>query len=172
MIIKLFDIQNGKVVPTEHCYALGSLRSIMDDYPDDYLKIYQYLFYMTCPNPDLNPFFNFSEMDKEELIIQEVNLDISLDDPQIRQALDFCEKLYETPTSRAYRGIKMALDKIADYMVTQPITDGKDGNIAQIRAMAKDFDHIRQSFKGVYKDLQDEQSSRVRGGAGLAYDDQ
>ena len=42
MIAKLFDIQNGKVVPTEHCYALKSLKDVMDNYPDDYLKIYQW----------------------------------------------------------------------------------------------------------------------------------
>ena len=44
MIAKLFDIQNGKVVPTEHCYTLKSLKDIMDNYPEDHLKIYQYLF--------------------------------------------------------------------------------------------------------------------------------
>ena len=28
MLIKLFDIQNGKVVPSEHCYTLKSLKTI------------------------------------------------------------------------------------------------------------------------------------------------
>jgi hypothetical protein len=37
-------------------------------------------------------------------------------------------------------------------------------------AAAKNYEAIRQSFKGAYKDLQEEQSSRVRGGQGLAYD--
>ena len=36
--------------------------------------------------------------------------------------------------------------------------------------MAKDFESIRQSFKGAYKDLQDEQKSRIRGGGSMAYD--
>ena len=40
----------------------------------------------------------------------------------------------------------------------------------KFRAVAKDFDAIRQSFKGAYKDLQDEQQTSVRGGQGLAYD--
>jgi hypothetical protein len=43
MIVKLFDIQNGKVIPTEHCYTLKALKDIMDNYPDDYLKVYLYL---------------------------------------------------------------------------------------------------------------------------------
>ncbi len=45
MYTKLFDIQNGTVVPTEHCYTLRTLKNIMEKYPDNYLKIYQYLFY-------------------------------------------------------------------------------------------------------------------------------
>jgi hypothetical protein len=170
MIIRLFDVQNKTVIPTEHCYTLSTLKTIMDNYPDDYLSVYQYLFYMTCPNPDMNPFFHYPEVDKEEIILEEVNAEFSTEDPEIISALAFCKKLYETPTSRAYNGIKQALDRIANYMAKTPITDGKDGNINQIRAMAKDFESIRQSFKGAYKDLQDEQQSSVRGGQSLAYD--
>jgi len=170
MIIKLFDIQNNVIVPTEHCYTLKSLKDIMDEYPEDHLKIYQYLFYMTCPNPDLNPFFYTPENDKEDLILKEIQAAFSTEDKSIWTALQFCRRMYETPTSRAYDGMQKALDRISRYLATAQITDGKDGNIAQIRALAKDFDGIRQSFKGVYKDLQDEQQSRVRGGQGLAYD--
>jgi hypothetical protein len=73
MTIKLFDIQGGKVVPTEHCYTSKTLKKIMDDYPDDHIKIYEYLFYMTCPNPDLNPFFHLVDSEKEDIIINEIN---------------------------------------------------------------------------------------------------
>ena len=170
MIARLFDVQNGKVIPTEHCYTLKSLKDIMDNYPDEYLKIYQYLFYMTCPNPDMNPFFNVPHMDKEEIILKEIEAEFSTDDDDIFTALKACERMYETPTSRAYEGMQKALDRISRYLATAQITDGKDGNITQIRALAKDFDGIRQSFKGVYKDLQEEQQSKVRGGQGLAYD--
>ena len=38
-----------------------------------------------------------------------------------------------------------------------------------VNAAAK-FDQIRQSFKGAYSDMKDEQQSSVRGGQGLAYD--
>ena len=170
MLIKLFDVQNRTVVPTEHCYTLKSLKDIMDNYPEDYLKIYQYLFYMTCPDPDMNPFFHTPHAEKEHIIMREIDGDFSVEDDDIYRALLFCRKLYETPTSRAYEGMQKALDRISNYLSNTAITDGKDGNIAQIRAIAKDFDAIRQSFKGVYKDLQSEQQSKVRGGIGMAYD--
>ena len=64
MLVRLFDVQNGKVIPTEHCYTLDSLKVIMDNYPDTYMSVYQYIFYMTCPNPDMNPFFNVPESEK------------------------------------------------------------------------------------------------------------
>jgi hypothetical protein len=170
MIVKLFDLQNGKIIPSEHCYTLDTLKKIMDTYPEDYIKIYQYLFYMTCPDPDNNPFFHVPDAEKEMIIYNEIDADFSLEDPLILRAKAFCETLYETPTKRAYDGITKALDRIATYMATTEITDGKDGNIGQIRAMAKDFESIRQSFKGAYKDLQDEQKSRIRGGGSMAYD--
>lgn len=170
MIIKLFEVQNNVVIPTEHCYTLKALKDIMDEYPDDYLKIYQYLFYMTCPNPDMNPFFYTPDTDKEALIMTQIEGEFSTEDNSIFTALRFCERMYETPTSRAYDGMRTALDRIARYLSTTQITDGKDGNIGQIRALAKDFDSIRQSFKGAYKDLQEEQQSKVRGGIGMAYD--
>ena len=75
MLIKLFDIQNNKVIATEHCHTLNFLKVIMEKYPDTHLAVYQYLFYMTCPDPDLNPFFNVLEVDKEELILDEINMD-------------------------------------------------------------------------------------------------
>ena len=64
------------------------------------------------------------------------------------------------------------LEKLAFYMETQSITDGRDGNITAIVSTAKNFDAIRKSFKGVSKDLEEEQSSRARGGQKLSYDDE
>jgi len=170
MIIKLFDIQNDKVIPTEHCYTLKALKDVMDVYPDSYIKIYQYIFYMTCPNPDMNPFFHTPDLDKEELILSQIDAEFSIEDPEINAALIFCQRLYETPTSRAYKGMASMLDRLARYMETTTITAGRDGNINSLVAAAKNFDQIRASFKGVYKDLQEEQSSKVRGGIGLSYD--
>ena len=119
---------------------------------------------------DLNPFFNVPEIDKEELILDEVTLAESLECPKIIYALDKCAELYETPTFRAYKGIKSMIDKLAKYMEDTPIEHGRDGNINSLVSAAKNFDSIRQSFKGAYNDMKEEQKSTVRGGQGLAYD--
>jgi hypothetical protein len=170
MIVRLFDIQNGKVIPTEHCYTLNFLKDIMEEYPDTYMGIYLYLFYMSCPNPDLNPFFNLPEHEKEDIIIEEINLEESPEDPKIRYSLEMCKKLYETPTYRAYVGIKSMLDRLARYMETTAIEHGRDGNINSMVNAAAKFEQIRNSYKGAFSDMKEEQESSVRGGAGLAYD--
>ena len=170
MLIKLFDIVNNKVVPTEHCYTISSLNDIMTEYPEDYLKVYTYLIYMTCPNPDLNPFFNVPEHEKEEIIMSEIDMDVSTEDDLIIRGMNTCKKLYETPTYRTYVGIKSMLDRLAHYMETTEIQHGRDGNITALVNAAAKFEQIRQSFKGAYKDLAEEQQSQVRGNIGLAYD--
>jgi hypothetical protein len=169
-VIRLFDIQNGQVMATEHCFTCKSLREIMQEYPMEYLKIYAYLFYMTCPNPELNPFFNIPELDKEDLILAEVQGDFSTEDELVLKGLAFCEKCYNTPTARIHRGFKIMIDRLADYMATTPVEHGRDGNITALVNAAKNFDGIRQSFKGVAKDLMEEQQAIVRGGQDLAYD--
>lgn len=169
-MVKLFDLQNGVIVPTEHCHNLIFLKRIMDEYPDDYMQIYSYLFYMTCPNPDINPFFDVREHEKEELILIQLQATFSTEDEDIVVALELCKKLYETPSYRAYMGIKSMLDRLATYMETTSISHGRDGNITPLVNAAAKFEQIRSSYKGAYKDLMEEQKSTVRGGQNLAYD--
>lgn len=169
-MIRLFDISNGKVIPSEHCYTLKFLKDIMDEFPEDHLKIYTYLFYMTCPNPDMNPFFDIPETDKEEIILKEIDAEFSIDEESIVHGLKMCEKMYQTPTYRAYLGIKIFLDNMAKSMKTETLTFGRDGSAPALLRMAEKYDGVRQSFKGVYRDLMEEQQSSVRGGQNLAYD--
>ena len=169
-MVRLFDVQNGKPIPSEHCYTTETLSIIMKAYPEEYMRVYAYIFYMTCPNPDLNPFFDVPTEDKEELIRKEVGGEFDAEDYDIQDAIKFCEKLYETPTVRAYNGIRTMLDRLAKYMETTQIEHGRDGNITALINAAKNFESIRQSFKGTLRDLQEEQSTSVRGGQRLAYD--
>jgi hypothetical protein len=171
-MVRIFDISNGQVIPSEHCYTLKDLKAIIDKYPTSYIDVFAYVFYMTCPNPDLNPFFDVVEHEREALILRQINPTFSAEDVEIINAVKLCEKLYETPTLRSYMGIKKMLDRLAKYMETAPIEAGRDGNIVALVNTAAKFEQIRQSFKGAYKDLMEEQQSTVRGGQQLAYDQQ
>lgn len=171
-MVRIFDISNGTVVPSEHCYTLNDLKAVMDAYPEDYMNVFAYVFYMTCPNPDLNPFFDVVESDRESMVMRQLNPTFSVEDEVVINAVKLCHKLYETPTLRSYMGIKKMLDRLAMYMENAPIEAGRDGNIMALVNTASKFESIRQSFKGAYKDLMEEQQSQVRGGQQLAYDQQ
>ena len=168
-MIKLLEIENKTVKPTEHCHTIKWLKKIQEVFPDTFIDVYAYIFYMACPSEE-NPYYNIPFEMREDLVLSDLKSEIDTEAPEILEAVDKAQTLYETTTARAYNGIKQALDNIAEYMGNTSITDGKDGNIAQIRAMAKDFDSIRQSYKGVAKDLAAEQESHVRGGQNLGYD--
>ncbi len=170
-MVKLFDIDNGAIVPSEHCYTLSFLKKIIEIYPEEHNNIFLYLFYMSCPNPDMNPFFDVPENEKEELILNSINsMGFSTEDEPILDALKMCQKLYETPTYRAYIGMKHMLDRLAKYMEVTPIEHGRDGNINSLVNAAAKFEAIRMSFKGAYKDLMEEQKGQARGGQNLGYD--
>ena len=154
----------------DSCYTLKTLKTIIEEFPEEHLQIFQYVFYMTYPNPDLNPFFTTPELEKESIILREIDADFSTEDDLVQDALKLCRQLYETPTYRAYKGIQSMLDKLARYMEQTPIEHGRDGNINSIVNAAAKFEQIRSSFKGAYSDLMEEQKSTVRGGQGLAYD--
>ena len=169
MIIELFTLENSVIIPTIHCHTLDTLKKVKEEFPDDYMKIYLYIYYMTCPDPKVNPFFNLPEDEKEEVILGEIKIDISLDEPTIQEAIKFCAKLYETPTMRMYRGMKAGIEKMGRFFETQALSTGRDGSLsAMVQAMVK-FNDLRESFKGIEKDYFDE-ISRTRGGGFTAYD--
>jgi hypothetical protein len=169
-MIRLFDIENGKVIPSEHCYTLNFLHGIMQAFPNDHTKVYAYLFYKSCPNPDFNPFFNVPEEDREGMILQELDVSFDVNDPLIQEALIKTAKLYETRTYRLYRSFGIMLDRLGKYVEVTPIEHGRDGNISSLIQAAKNIQDIRQQFKGLEKDHLEEQRTLVRGGQMLAYD--
>ncbi len=170
-VLKLLELQNGQIILTEHCYNLQSLNLIMGAYSkEQYMKIYKYFFYMTCPNPELNAFFHEPAATKEEVIIKEIGIDFSLDDVLIQNGLEFCKARYETETARAYIGIKNAYDKLSEYLRTVEYTTGRDGNMTVALMAMKNYTAIRESFKKTREDLDEEQRGVARGKTRLAYD--
>jgi hypothetical protein len=170
-MIKLLEIENGVVKPTEHCQTINWLKVIQEKFPDNALKIYGYIFYMTCPSQE-NPFFNLPFNHREEIVLKDLEIDFSLEEDEIITALERAKELYTTPTLRSYEAITIMLDNLNDYLKTTKVTAGRDGNITSLLRVAKDFNDIRQSFKGIAKDLEAEQQTSVRGGQNTAYDQQ
>ncbi len=171
MLIDLFTVEDNVLVPSVHCYSLKALKEIMDVFPkqEDYLRVYLYIFYKTCSDPKTNPFFNLPEEDKDELILQQVKFNFSTDESVITEAIKVCEKLYDTPTKRAYKGMKTMMDKLAKFFENQALSTGRDGSLTAMVQAAGKYQEMRESFKGVEKDYLEE-IAQVRGQAFTAYD--
>jgi len=169
MNIELFELEDGMVKPTVHCYNIGFLKKIIEEYPNNFIKVFSYLFYVTCKNKQ-NPYFNRPELDLEDEVLEDIEADFSTEDSAIRYAKARLTEFYTTPTMRAYNAMKAMLDKLSTYLETEEITHGRDGNITAIVNAAKNFHQLKKSFDGIANDMEEESQSRARGGADLAYD--
>ena len=169
MHIRLFEVESGAIKPTEHCYMISWLHKIIEDFPEDHVKVFAYIFYMTNKTHE-NPYANIVEEELEERILRDLQPEFDREAPSILHAIDKCTELFETPTVRAYNGIKVMLDNMSTYLATTEITDGRDGNIRGMLAAAKDFKHIQASFKGAMEEVEEETKVQARGKSLLPYD--
>lgn len=169
MWIQLFDVKDKKLVPNQATYMVPELKAIINNFPDEYLKVLWYVFSKTCPD-GTNPYINIEETRREEVIIADISpFKFWIEDLSIEAAIRKCEELYETPALRAYRGAKRMLDKIATYLDEQEITDGKEGTATTIRGMMKELPDFWNTYRKMEDELNKEQA-KVRGGLKLRYD--
>ncbi len=164
MYIKLFDVENNKVIPTTHCYTITWLKDIMDNYPNNYTQIFAYLQYMNSWNPDDNPYLAVKEEDREEAILQDLKADFSTEDDLIQEAMTKCKELFELPAYRAWRALKIALANLQDFAEKNKITTGKDGNGTFVMTLIEKLPGLNKSFNEAYKTYMEEAKVETRGG--------
>lgn len=163
MLPNLFDIEGRKCIPSQACYIVPWLKRIMDKYPTNYIQVYSYLFLTTCPDATLNPYMNFPEEDREDIVISDLKpLTFSLEDPIIIDTLNRLFKMYETPTLRIWRAAKIMLDEMATKLGTKSLTFGKDGNATDMRGMMKELPTFTENFMKLENMLKEEQA-KVKG---------
>ncbi len=132
------------------------------------MQVYAYLFYMSCWD-SRNIYINRTDEEREPAIIEDLHIDFSLDDPSIIIALEKCKKLYETPAVRAFKSIKNKIDDICEFLDTNDITSGKNGNAMDIKMFMKELPVFTEDYDKLGLRLKEEQS-RVRGGKEISYD--
>lgn len=171
LIIHLFEVNNGELKPTRHCYALRFLKVIMDEFPEDYLDIYKYLFYMSCPDPVHNPYCNMNSVIREEKIIRDNKFKFSTEEDLIIIALEKCELLYDTPAVRMFNTLKDTIDNLQDWVSNTQFTSGRGGSVGEIMSIVKNFGKLQEEFNYTARLLHEEQKNfGKRGGGQLAYD--
>lgn len=168
-MINIFDIQEQRVVPSVACRLIPELNNIMTVFPDEYLKIYQYIFGMTCTDSS-NWYRNLPESEREDVIISDISpFEFSIEDATIQIAIDRCNQLFETPTLRLAKAAKKKIDDIALFLVTQEITTGKEGNAMDIDRFMKAMLDYQKLYKALEGEVEKEQSV-ARGKIRRSYD--
>lgn len=172
MLVKLFDIHEGRIVPTEHCYAIGYLKDIIEDYGPNSGKIFAFFHYMWDLNEETNPFANVAEEEKVEVIVRAICPEIDIDDPLIQEGLELVGKLYETPNYRIFKGFKIVLEKLAKELYYVNISLNKeDGNISQIKMANMTYKELNEGYKEAKAAYIEELGSiQARGGGKRSYD--
>lgn len=135
MLSEIFTIENKQPKPTVHCYLIPELKNLIEKYPEDHINMLAYAFYKSCPYKSANPYADYSEEDKEELLKQDflkrgIN-NIVPDNIDLLKAVEKLNNLYETTTTKYLKYNKKNLQDIMDYLDNSEVMEGKDGNLAE-----------------------------------------
>lgn len=168
---KIFDVDDERLVLSENCFNLSKLKDIMDAFPDDYMRIYRYIDFMTNP---FGPFNNLPEDKKEEAIIDECGGKIPVENKCIVDAIEFIDQMYETPTKRFYLTNKILVDKLSAYAKDAEIQSGMHGNFKDLQAQIKSAKQMMEGLKATdsaYKEEIQEVLNRGNAYSGFDEDD-
>lgn len=155
MLAEIFTIENKQPKPTVHCYLIPELKAIIEKYPEDHINMLAYAFYKSCPYKTANPYADYSEYEKEELIQRDflkkgVN-NIVPDNQDLLLAVEKLNSLYETTTAKYLKYNKKNLQDIMDYIDTSEVTGGKDGDLGERIRIATVCGKVMQEFTQLEK---------------------
>lgn len=128
MISEILTIDAGVVKPTIHCHTIPELKNLIEKYPTRHADMLAYCFYTACPYKSENPYADFSDDEREDILKRDFV--VFPDNQDILDAVDKLRKLYSTTISKYLMKNKRNLEDIMDYIDASPVIDGKDGNLA------------------------------------------
>lgn len=166
-MIKIFDLENDKVVVNMECYTIPELRAVVKEYKDP-IPALCYLYYKCVPNA---AYSHLSEEEKELVLLQDFAGGYSLEDEVMIKAEEKLNLLMLTPTRKYYLNAKKGLDRMGEYLATSEITSGLHGNISAFNSALSKCGQTMEQFKKLEKIYEDETKADTRGNRDVAYDE-
>lgn len=162
-MIKVFDIEDGKVKINENCLLIPELKALVESYTNP-IPALGYVHFMTAPD---SPYANIPEEDRQQMISEDIGGDFGFEDDVVIAALEKMHKLFETPTMRYYNAIRKSLDMTSAQLSTiNALTFGtKDGNAEMIYKMQSNAGKLIEQFKKLEKIKDEELKTALRGKA-------
>lgn len=161
-MIRIFDIEDGVLKINENCVLIPELKKIMDEYKEDAIPALSYVYFMTSPD---SPYGNIPEEEKQQTISDDVKGSFGFEDEEILNAIDKLTKLYETPTMRYFKAVKISMENMSVFLQTSKVNGGKDGNADTIHKIQSNVGKQMESFKKLEKIVNEEVKVAMRGKA-------
>lgn len=134
MIQNIFDIDGTDVVLSPNILLIPEYRDLYNEYRD--LNYFSHIYFMYHPESPYNS-SSYSEQDKENKI-NEAFPNVDTECPYYVIARDLFVEQSKTPSKVIYEALKIAAQKMSTFFITQQVSDGKDGNIAQFKQFVKE----------------------------------
>ena len=165
MIPRILEYEDGRVKVTAECFAIPELKALLDKFGTDAEPYLAYAHYMTAPN---SPYVNLPENEKEETIIFDLSQsfptsDFNATDDTLEEAVKKLESLYTSTVKRYHDSLKISIDKMSTYLRTKEITEGRDGNLAEIIRIQKEGLATIRNFKDIEKMVDEEMTFKMKG---------
>lgn len=162
--MKLFDIVEKRVIINENILLIPTFKRVVDKYGDKCLDVFCFIHYY-CNYK--SPFFEYTDENKEEKLMELYNPDgiFTMEDPEIIEAMKLYNEIQWTPTMELVEAAKIMIHKMAAYLKTASLTDGKDGNITQIGNIMKQLGPNVASYDELKEHVEKEKAkANVYGG--------
>lgn len=169
----LFDLKDGKVVPSIHCHTINAFKNLLDEYDSNAGKVCAVIHYMHSLNPQTNPYALIPELGKKEHIINKVCPELNLDNPTFELASEEAFVLYNSGPRRAFLAYKNLIDKVIDELnLTNVDLSKAKGNMTQIATAIKSHSTLEAAYNASFeKYMNSLNQSKNRGGTKKSYDD-
>lgn len=168
MTPQIFTIENNQIVINEHILSIPELRAVYEFYEDP-IPALQFLRHMVDPE---GPYNQLDEAEKEEAVLYDFPGDYTTEDAVMIAALEKLKSLNTSETYRYYLSNKELLDKLSRYAREVDVTDGKNGNLAELVTLVKSTGKTIQEYNILKKETEKElKRMKVRGSGHTSYDE-
>lgn len=152
MITDLFTVENGKVKPSLHCLLIPEFKQIIDKYEKRSTDMLAYAFYYACPFKSINPYADYSDDEKEDILKKKFV--VFPDNPDVLLAIEAMRGMYVTASYRYYQKNKKNLEDIMDYIDSSIIFDSD--SLTQRIKIAEKCNKIKAEFDEMEKNVEAE----------------
>lgn len=163
---KILEYSNGKVFITVEAMAIPALKNIVDKYGDE--DAIPYLGYAHLMTWQFSPYRNVDEDERSDHVIQDViNTmgDFDIDEPLLIPAVEVLAERNTTALSLFFLEIEQELHRMRKYLRDNPISGGKDGDLADRFRILKEAGTITASYNKAKVAAEEELKLKGRGKA-------